>query len=337
LHAPRIFRKNFVPAKNWLTALATILLTALASMTTIVWAQSYPQKPIQLVVPTSAGGGTDMIARTVGQKLTAAWGETVLVDNRAGAGGNIGVALVAKARPDGHTLLIASSSHIAINPSLTQVPWDPLRDFAAVSLIAAGPLILVVHPSVPVNSAKDLVSLARAHKARLNYGSAGMGSTSHVGMELFKSVTKTNVVHVPFRGNSLATTALVAGEIDVMLNSPTNALPQVRAGRLKALAMGSLKRSSVAPEVPTLTEAGVPGVEVGVWYSMLAPAGTPQEIVARLSGEIAKIVRTPEALQRLAYEALDPVGSNPAEFSAYLKAELAKWAAVIKSAGIRAE
>lgn len=323
---------------NCSAIIAAIFLTSLAvGFVGGAMAQSYPQKPIQFVVPTSAGGGSDMIARTVGQKLTAALGQTVVVDNRAGAGGNIGVAFVAKAPADGHTLVIASSSHIAINPSLTQVPFDPVRDFAPVSLIASGPVVLVVHPSVPVKTVKDLITLAKARKGKLNYGSAGMGATSHIGMELFKSMTQTHLLHIPFRGNSLATTALVAGEIDVMLNSPTNALPQVRAGRLRALAVGSLKRSSAAPELPTVAEAGVPGFETGVWYSMLAPAGTPQDIVTRLSGEVAKIVRLPDVQQRLANEALDPVGSTPAEFAAYLKSELAKWAGVIKAANIRAE
>lgn len=278
-----------------------------------------------------------MIARTVGQKLTATLGQTVVVDNRPGANGAIGVVLVAKAAPDGHSLLVASSSHVAINPGLSKVPFDPIRDFAPVSLIASGPLILVVHPSVPVKSVKDLITLAQARKGALNYGSAGNGSTSHIGVELFKSMTRTDVVHIPFKGNSLATTALLSGEIDLMLNSPTNALPQVRAGRLKALAVGSLTRSSVVPELPTIAESGVPGFDSGVWYAMLAPAGTPRPIITRLSEEIAKIVQLPDVKKRLAFEALDPVGSTPAEFDAYLKSELTKWAKVVKDAGIRVD
>lgn len=300
-------------------------------------AQTYPQRSIQVVVATSPGGGVDMIARTVGQKLTATLGQTVVVDNRPGANGAIGVVLVAKAAPDGHSLLVASSSHVAINPGLSKVPFDPIRDFAPVSLIASGPLILVVHPSVPVKSVKDLITLAQARKGALNYGSAGNGSTSHIGVELFKSMTRTDVVHIPFKGNSLATTALLSGEIDLMLNSPTNALPQVRAGRLKALAVGSLTRSSVVPELPTIAESGVPGFDSGVWYAMLAPAGTPRPIITRLSEEIAKIVQLPDVKKRLAFEALDPVGSTPAEFDAYLKSELTKWAKVVKDAGIRVD
>mgnify|MGYP001586034418 CR=1 FL=1 len=278
-----------------------------------------------------------MIARTMGQKLTAALGQTIVVDNRPGAGGVIGVALVAKAAPDGYSLLVASISHVAVNPSLVRVTFDPVRDLAPVSLIASGPLILVVHPSVPVKSVKDLIALAKARKGALNYGSAGTGTTSHVGVELFKSMTQTDIVHIPFKGNALATTALISGEIDVMLNSPTNALPHVRSGRLRALAVGTLARSSVVPELPTVAEAGVPGFEADAWYSMLAPAGTPNEIILRLSGEIAKAVRMPDVRQRLAHEALDPVGSTPAEFGAYLKSELTKWAGVIKNAKIRSD
>ncbi|MDO8596649.1 MAG: tripartite tricarboxylate transporter substrate binding protein [Sulfuricaulis sp.] len=300
-------------------------------------AQRYPQRPIQVVVPTSAGGGVDMIARTIGQKLTAALGQTIVVDNRPGAGGVIGVALVAKAAPDGYSLLVASGSHVAVNPSLVRAPFDPVRDLAPVSLIASGPLILVVHPSVPVKSVKDLIALAKAKKGALNYGSAGIGTTSHVGVELFKSMTQTDIVHIPFKGNSLATAALISGEIDVMLDSPTNALPHVRSGRLRALAVGTLTRSSVVPELPTVAEAGVPGFEADAWYSMLAPAGTPNEIILRLGGEIAKAVRMPDVRQQLAHAALDPVGSTPAEFAAYLKSELTKWAGVIRSARIRSD
>ncbi len=278
-----------------------------------------------------------MIARTIAQKLTAALGQTVVVDNRPGAGGAIGVALVAKAAPDGYSLLVASVSHVAINPSLAKVPFDPVRDFAPVSLIASGPLILVVHPSVPVKSVKDLIALAKAKKGALNYGSAGIGTTSHVGVELLKSMTQIDIVHIPFKGNSLATTALLSGEIDLMLNSPTNALPQVRSGKLRALAVGTGKRSSVVPELPTMAEAGVPGFEADAWYAMLAPAGTPQKIIARISDEIAKIVQLPDVKTRLAYDALDPVGSTPPEFAGYLKSELAKWARVIKEAGIRVD
>lgn len=327
-----------MPRANRSARRAVVFIMLLVALfATGATAQRYPERPIQVVVPTSAGGGVDMIARTIGQKLTAALGQTIVVDNRPGAGGGIGVALVAKAAPDGYSLLVASISHVAINPSLARVTIDPVRDLAPVSLIASGPLILVVHPSVPVKSVKDLIALAKARKGALNYGSAGTGTTSHVGVELFKSMTQTDIVHIPFKGNSLATAALISGEIDVMLNSPTNALPHVRSGRLRALAVGTLTRSSVVPELPTVAEAGVPGFEVNGWYSMLAPAGTPNEIILRLSGEIAKAVRMPDVQQRLAHDALDPVGSTAVEFAAYLKSELAKWAGVIRNAKIRSD
>ncbi len=300
-------------------------------------AQSYPQRPLQFVVATAPSGGTDAIGRLIAQKLAEAIGQNVVVDNRPGASGSIGSALVAKAAPDGYALLVANVGHVAMNPAIARVPFDTLRDFTPVTLLAAGPLILITHPSVPAKTARELVTLAKSKPGKLNYSTGGSGTTSHFGMELFKSVTATDIVHIPFKGIAPATISLIAGEVDVMMNTTPPALPQVRAGRLRAIAMASLKRTAFAPDVPTLAESGLPGFEAGVWYGIMGPAGLSPEIVARLHQELARIVRLPEVRERLAVEGVEPVGNNPTEFAAYLKTEMAKYAAVAQKARIRAE
>lgn len=312
-------------------------LAVLAAFSSGTAAQTYPQRQIQFVVPTSAGGGTDTMARVMAQKLTEAWGQNVIVDNRPGASGAIGVGLVAKAPPDGHTLLIASAGHVVFTPSLVKVTFDPLRDFAPVTMLTSGPLIVVVHPTVPANSIPQLIALAKAQPGKLNYGSSGTGTSTHIGAELFKSVTQTDLVHIPFKGQAPATTALLGGQIDLSFNTPPPTLPHVRAGRIRALAVTSLKRSSIAPELPTVAESGVPDFEVSVWYGMLAPAGTPPEVVTRLNQEIVRIIRLPEVQQRFAHDGVEPVGNTPVQFAAYFKSELAKWASVILRAKIRAD
>ena len=300
-------------------------------------AQAYPQKAIQFVVATAPSGGTDAVGRLIAQKLAEALGQNVFVDNRPGASGSIGSALVAKATPDGYALLVANVGHVAMNPAIARVPFDTLRDFTPVTLLAGGPLILLSHPAVPAADVRALVALAKAKPGRLNYSTGGSGTTSHFGMELFKAVTATDIVHIPFKGIAPATVSLIAGEVDVMMNTTPPALPQVKAGRLRALAMASLKRTAFAPDVPTLVESGLPGFEAGVWYGIMGPAGLPPEIVARLHQELARIVRLAEVKERLAVEGVEPVGNTPAEFAAYLKAEMAKYAAIAQKARIRAE
>ncbi len=310
---------------------------AWANFSADVNAQVYPQRPIQFIVATAPSGGTDAVGRLIGQKLAEALGQNVVIDNRPGASGSIGSALVAKATPDGYSLLVANVGHVAMNPAIARMPFDTLRDFTPVTQLASGPLILITHPSVPVKTVRDLITLAKAKPGRLNYSTGGSGTTSHFGMELFKSVTATDIVHIPYKGIAPATIGLIAGEVDVMMNTTPPALPQVRAGRLRALAMASLKRTSVAPELPTLDESGLRGFEAGVWYGIMAPAGLAADIVTRLHQELARIVRLPEVRERLAAEGVEPVGNTPAEFAAYLKTEMAKYALIAQKARIRAE
>ena len=311
------------------------LLLGLAAASAI--AQQYPQRSIQFVVATAPSGGTDAVGRLIGQKLAEALGQNVVIDNRPGASGSIGSAFVAKAAPDGYALLVANVGHIAMNPAIARVPFETLRDFTPVTMLASGPLILLAHPSVPVKTVRELVALAKAKPGKLNYSTGGSGTTSHFGMELFKSVTATDIVHIPFKGIAPATVSLIAGEVDVMMNTTPPALPQVRAGRLRALAMASLKRTAFAPDVPTLAESGLPGFEAGVWYGIMGPAGLSPEVVARLHQELARIVRLPEIRERLVAEGVEAVGNTPAEFAAYLKTEMAKYAAIAQKARIRAE
>ena len=289
------------------------------------------------MVATAPSGGTDAIGRLIGQKLAEAWGQTVYIDNRPGASGSIGTALVARAAPDGYSLLVANAGHVVMNPAIVRVPFDTLRDFAPVTLIASGPLILVAHPSVPVKSVRDVIALAKSKPGKLNYASGGSGTTSHFGMELFKSMTNIDIVHIPFKSAGPATISILGGEVDLAFSTTPPALPQVRAGKLRALGMASLKRTNFAPEVPTVAESGVPGFSAGVWYGIMAPVGTPQDIITRLHQEIVRIVRLPDVRERLAVEGVEPVGNTPVEFAAYMKLELAKYAAVAKRAAIHVD
>jgi len=323
-----------MPTSGRVTIVPALLAAALSAETP---AQSYPQRPIQLVVATAPSGGTDAVGRLIAQKLSDALAQNVVIDNRPGASGSIGTALVAKSAPDGYTLLVANVGHVAMNPAIARVPFDTLRDFAPVSQIASGPLILLAHPLVPVRTVRDVVALAKAKPGKLNYSTGGSGTTSHFGMELFKSMTGTDIVHVAFKGIAPATISLIAGEVDLMFNTTPPALPQVRAGKLKAIAMASLTRTNFAPELPTLSESGVPGFEAGVWYGILAPAGIAPNIIARLNREIVRIVRLPEVRERLALEGVEPVGNSPGEFGAYIKSELAKYAKLAQYAHIRAD
>ena len=323
-------RKVYLDAAMVFAVALTLLITA-----ELLFAQTYPQRAIRIIVPTSAAGGSDIVTRIVAQGLTDALGQSVIVDNRPGAGGNIGVGIVSKSAPDGYTLLGCSGGHIAMNPSLMQVPFDPVGDFAPISMPASAPFILLVHPTVPVKSVKDLIHLGRSSKANLNYGTGGTGSGSHFVTELFMDMTKTKMVHIPFKGNGPATVGLLGGEIDVLFNSISPSLPHVRSGKLKAIAFTSLKRSTILPELPTVDESGVPGFNVTIWYAVLGRAGTSREIISRLSTEIAKLVHSPDARKRLLAEGTEPIGNTPEAVSAHLKRELARWTAVVKQAKMR--
>jgi tripartite-type tricarboxylate transporter receptor subunit TctC len=301
-----------------------------------VLAQSYPGKPIRWIVTFPPGGPTDVIARTVGAKLTEAWGQPVVVDNRAGAGGVIGTDLAAKSAADGYTLLFGTSAGLSVNPALSsKLPYDPARDFAPVSLLVINPQILVVNNAVPVNSLKELIALAKSRPGQLNYGSVGRGSPNHLGMELLKSLAGIEMVHVPYKGTAPAVTDLLAGQVQLLFNSMPSVLPLVKSGKLKGLAVGSAQRSPAAPEIPTVAQAGVPGFEYVTWYGMFAPARTPANIVAKLNAQVVKILAEPEMAQRLASQGAEPRSSTPAELAVFMRDETERWKKVINSAGIR--
>jgi len=296
------------------------------------FAQSYPTKPIRFIV----GPGPDALARVIGQKLTDAWRQPVIIDQRGGGGGTISAEAVAKAAPDGYTLLWATGTH-TINPSLYKVSYDMVRDFAPVTLLASTPFILAVHPSVPANSVGELIQLAKSKPGALNYGSGGSGTPPHLATELFKTMAGVNIVHVPYKTVAAAITDLIAGQLQVMFTVGPAGLPQIRAGRIRGLAVSTAKRSAFAPELPTVAEAGLPRFEVFGWNGLLAPAGTPNSVVARLHDEIVTALRLPEVRERVAGFGFEPVGNSPEEFGEFIKADIAQWARVAKESGARVD
>ncbi len=299
---------------------------------------AYPVKPVRFIVPFAAGGGTDILARLLGQRLTEAMGQTFVVDNRGGAGGVIGAELAAKSPADGYTIVLGSPGPLAINPNLLpRMPYDSLRDFAPISLATISAFTLVVHPSLPVRSVKDLVALAKSKPGQLNYGSGGNGSVAHFSGEQFKALAGVNLVHVPYKGSNPSLIDLVAGQLQLTIENMPVTLPHVRSGKLRMLAVGTKARSAFMPEVPTIAEAGVPGYESSTAFGVLAPAKTPGAIVTRLNAEIAKVLRSAEAKERLTGIGMEPVGSTPEEYAAHLKEELAKYGRIVKTAGIKAD
>jgi tripartite-type tricarboxylate transporter receptor subunit TctC len=297
----------------------------------------YPSKPVRMIVPLAPGGGSDIVGRIIALELTKVWGQSVVVDNRPGAGSTVGTAIAAKSPADGYTTLVSSSS-MAISPALyKKLPFDIRRDFRAVTLIASQPSILAVHPSVPVGSVRELIALAKARNGKLAYASAGPGSATHLGTELLKYAAGIEVLHVPYKSAGQATSALLSGETQMLLTNMASMLPLVKAGRIKALGVSSAKRSTLAPELPTIAEAGVPGFEYATWYGMLVPAGTPGPIVEHIQADTAKAVRAPEVRQRFSNQGLETYGSSPSEFQVYLNTELAKWEKVVRATGIRIE
>jgi len=301
-------------------------------------AQNWPTKPIRFIVPFTPGGGNDTIARLVGQKLSAALGQQVIVDNRAGAGGTIGAEAAARSAPDGYTMFLAGVATHGINPNLrSKLPYDPIKDFQPVSLIASAPLIVVVHPSLPVRNTRDLIALAKSKPGQVTYASNGAGGSSHMAVELFNMMTGTKMLHVPYKGLSPALTDLISGQVQVMFSSAVAMLPQVKSGRLRAIAMTGAKRSPALPDVPTVAESGVPGYETGSWYGVVVPAGTPKPIVGRLAHEIAAISKSQEVDRRLIEDAAIPVGNTPEEFGDFIRKELARWAKVVQQGHISVE
>jgi len=301
-------------------------------------AQPYPVKPVRLVVTYTAGGPADIAARALAQKLAEMWGQQVVVDNRAGAGGIIGTELVAKAAPDGYTLLHGTAAGLIINPLLVKkLPYDTFRDFAPVSMVVIVPQLLVTHPALPATTLKELIALAKARPGALNYASVGIGSPNHLGMELLKSMAGIDMVHVPYKGATPAMADLIAGQVQLAFNGMASVLPQIASGKLKAIAIGSARRSPAAPDVPTVAEAGLPGFEYVAWNGNFAPAGTPAALVNRLSTDIRKALAAPDVVQRLASLGSEPGGNTPAEFAAYVKADQARWARVVQTVGLKAE
>ena len=301
-------------------------------------AQNYPAKPIRFVVPFAPGGGADLVARTVGMKLTEAFGPAVIVDNRTGAAGSIGADVVAKSPPDGYTLLLGSNGPLAINPSLYQkLPYDAARDFAPVSIATIMPFLLVVHPTLPVQNVKELVALARSRPDQLNYASPGTGSTTHLANDLLKSMTGMKVAHIPYKGVAPAAVDLISGQVQMMSGDLSSLLPHVKSNRMRALAVTGAKRSHLLPAVPTIAESGVPGYEASGWFGVLVPAATPPAIVERLNAGIVKGLAAPDARERLVAFGGEAGGSTPEQFAAHIRGEAAKWGKLIKSLGLKAD
>ena len=299
-------------------------------------AAAYPEKAIRLIVPYPAGTVTDFVGRPIAAKLAEAWRQPVVVDNRPGATGNVGAEVVAKSAPDGYTLLLGSPPPNVVNASLSRkMPYDPLRDFEPITLIATTHQLLVVHPSVPAKSVKELIALSKSRPGQLNYGSSGNGSTPHLTTELFKFMTGADLVHVPYKGSPQYTIDIVAGRIDVVFSAIGGALPHVKSGKLRLLGITAPTRDPTMPEVPTIDEAGVPGFDMRSWYGIFAAAGTPPAIVDKLHGEIVRIVALPDVKAQYAGAGLTSTSSTPAELGALVKREFAKWAKVIKAVGIR--
>ncbi len=317
--------------------LAALFLVTLAG-TLPACAQEYPRKAIRLIVPFAPGGGNDTVARAIAQSAGASLGQPVVIDNRAGAGGMLGAQLAAKSPPDGYTLFLGGVGSHAVNPNLhARLPYDPVRDFAPITLIASAPSVLVVHPSLPARTLAEFTALAKASPGRINYASNGNGSSAQLAAVLYESMAGVRMVHVPYKGLAPALVDLLAGEVQAMFSSVVAIVPSIKAGRLRALAVTGKRRAAALPEVPTLDESGVPGYEAGSWYGILAPAGTPQAIVAKLHEAIVHALARPEVRERLVSEGAEVIGSTPQAFAAHITAELARMGKLIRDAGIRME
>jgi tripartite-type tricarboxylate transporter receptor subunit TctC len=299
-------------------------------------AQGFPSKPVKLVVPFPPGGPLDVIGRLIAQKLSEAWGQSVVIDNRPGAGGNIGAEVVAKSPPDGYTVVMGALSTHAVNPHLfAKMPYDPVKDFAPITLVAITPNVLVVNPSLPVVSVKDLIAYAKAHPGQLAFGSGSNGSAGHLTGELLKADAGIDMVHVPYKGGAPATQALLAGDTQLMFDNLANAMPQVKAGKVKALAVTTAQRSRLAPELPTMAEAGVPGFDISTWFGLLAPAGTPREVIMKWNTEVTRILNAPDMRERFTAQGAEPAPTSPEQFATFIQEELAKYGRIVKASGAK--
>ncbi len=299
--------------------------------------QPYPSRPIRIVVPFAAGGPSDMLARTLAQKLQEAWGQPAIVDNRTGASGIIGADFVAKSAPDGYTLLLAQVGDTISMSLFSKLPYHFEKDFAPITLVGQTAFILVTHPSVPAQNVQELIALAKSIPGSLTFGSGSAGAASHLAGELLKTMAGVDIVHIPYKGQAPATTDLLSGQISLMFNNPMTSLGHVKAGRLRALAVSTAKRSSGLPDVPTIAESGLPGFDVGFWLGTLAPTGTPRPIIEKLNAEMVKVVRMPDVVERLGALGVEPIGSTPDEFARIIRAEVVRWAKVVKDAGVKAD
>jgi tripartite-type tricarboxylate transporter receptor subunit TctC len=319
---------------RWLPRLCALPLLAMPALSL---AQSYPAKPIRLVVGVPAGGTNDVVARLVAQKMSAQLAQQIIVDNRAGANGNIGAELVAKSPPDGYTLFMASIGVSSIHPSLySKMPFDTLRDFAMISQLTSIPQIIVVHPSVPVKDVKQLIAYAKAKPGQLTFA-GGTGSSAHLAGELFKSMARVDMLHVPYKGSAPALIDLLGGQVAIVFDQIVTSLPHVRSGKLRALAVTTLRRSSVAPEIPTVSESALPGYSITTWHGLIAPIATPRDIISRLSSETAKALESAEIKEKFLAQGAEPTPSTPEQFRAFIKSETDKWASVVKAAGLKPE
>ena len=311
---------------------------AVAAIATPLLAQTYPSKAVRFVVPFVAGGPTDIQGRMLGEKLGQRLGQQFIIDNRGGANGNIGMELTAKSPPDGYTIVIATVGTWAVNPSLyKQMAYDPVRDFAPIMQVSSSPGVLVVHPSVPAKSVKELIALARSKPGKLDYGSSGVGGFGHISGALFCLMTKTEMVHIPYKSSAPSLTDLIAGQIQVLFNNAISTVPFIKSGQTRALAVTSLKRMAALPELPTIDETGVKGYDNSSWSAVAAPVGTPREIIAKLNGELNAILKLPDVMEKNASYGADAVGGSPEQFGDYLKSEIAKFARVVKEAKISAQ
>ncbi len=339
-----MFRRTFIgfakrrSCSAYRLPLTACMLFAVAGWTSVAIAQTtgYPSKPIRLVLPYPPGGGSDTIVRPLAQRLSAEFGQQVVIDNRGGAGGAIGMEAVARAAPDGYTIVLALTAQLAVNVSLyKKLPYDPVRDYAPITLLATGPYLLVVHPSLPVTSVKELIALARARPGQITYASSGNGSGGHLAAELLKSMTGTNMLHIPYKGGGPALIDVLAGQVQVLFATYVSSRGHIQTGRLRALGVSTAKRPAAIPDMPTISEAGVPGYDSGVWYAMLAPAGTPPDVITRLNHEIVRALNQPDFHKLLVDQAIDPIGGTPEQLGDFIRSEIAKWAKVVKASGAK--
>jgi len=317
-----------------------VALAATLSMLPVAtaWGDTFPSRPAKIVVPFPPGGPLDAIGRAIAQKLTETWGQSVIVENKPGAGGNIGADYVAKSPPDGYTVVMGALSTHAVNPSLyPKMPYDALRDFAPITLVAVTPNVLVVNPSLPVKSVKELAAYAKANPGKLSFGSGSNGSAGHLAGELFKVETGTDIVHVPYKGGAPAMQALLAGDTQLMFDNLANSMPQVKAGKLKALAVTTERRSSLVPDLPTMTEAGLAGFDISTWFGLLAPAGTPREIIMKWNEDVVRILKSPDMKERLAAQGAEAAPDTPAEFAAFIARELERYKKIVRISGAQVD